>query len=111
MGKTARAKNAVTMSSKTAFMPSIMASSLENMEGCQPVFRACSVNAASNKEVARAAQCADESRMLWIITQFLTQTANQHIDRTVVHFPVNPTNFVDDSVAAENAATIADEQG
>src|ERR1700758_3877834 len=70
-GNMTNAKNTTTITTKMAIMPSMMASNLENMEGCHPAAEASLSIATPNKKVAGTAHRADESRAFGIVSQLL----------------------------------------
>src|SRR5262249_61302161 len=110
VGKTTRAKNPVTMESRMIVIPSMMANNLENIEGRHCGFQTRSVINTSNEEVTGATHCSNERWMLGIVAEFLAQATDQNVDGTVIRFPINASDLIYDSVTAQDAAAVPDEQ-
>src|SRR6266481_9934180 len=67
LGKTTSAKKPVTIRSKRAITPSMMANSLENIERRHRGFHSRSIIAASNEEVTDPAHSTNKNRLFGII--------------------------------------------
>src|SRR5436190_1768156 len=65
---------------------------------------------ASDEAVARAADGADERRLLGVVAELLAQPGDQHVDRAVVRLPVEAARGLENAVAGEDAAAILDQQ-
>src|SRR5215472_4113484 len=100
----------ITITSRTTSVPNIMARSFVKMEGRHGDRKRRLVIAASNEEVAGATHGAYKRGMFRVVSQFLTETADQHVDGSIEGFPIDPSSLVDDSISAKHATAVADEQ-
>src|SRR6516225_3884795 len=108
-GKTIKAKKLATINSKMTIMPSIVASSLVNIEGRRAGIRTCLFIAASDKHISASAHSPNECRLSGIIFQLLSQTANQHVNGAIKRLPVNSPSLVHDPVPAEDPAAVTNQ--
>src|SRR5690348_3191346 len=100
----------ITMTSRTTSVPNMMARSFVKIDGRHREAQKLLVITASNEEVAGAAHGTDKCGMFRVVSKFLTNTADQHVDGSIEGFPIDPTSFVDDSISTKHAAAVTDEQ-
>src|SRR5215471_6111614 len=110
VGKITRAKITITITSRTTSVPNMMARSFVKIDGRHREPQKLLVIAASNEEVAGAAYGTDKRGVFRVVSKFLTNTADQHVDGSIEGFPVDPTSLVDDSISTKHAAAVPDEQ-
>ena len=82
------------MTSKVTAMTIMMVSSRAKIDTRTRGLR--SGTRASDEDVSGSANGANETRVLGIVTEFLAQAADQHIDGAIVRFPVDSTRAVHD---------------
>src|SRR5262245_44508322 len=103
-------KNTATMPSSVTVMASIVTTSFVNTDPRMcPRSAALSLIAVSRKPVADPPHRPDESRLLRIVPEFLAQATDEDVDRAVVGVEVDAVCFVQNAVAAKDAAAIAHE--
>src|SRR5262245_61664991 len=103
-------KKPTTSASRMAAIDNMIATSLVNTDWRRCTSRAGSFIAASDKLIADSADGPNESRLLRIVAELLTQPADEHINRAIVGFEVESVRLVQDAIATERPSAMTHEQ-